>query len=87
MTLGFHPPSTLIGETLSLGPKHLVTSAEKPADRAAIVATGVMDYHPDEKHLCARLVRDPSVAFNVLDRDTLMTSLRSGRSLVLEWNC
>lgn len=25
------------------------------------------------------------MAFNVLDRDTLMTSLRSGRPLVLEW--
>lgn len=44
-----------------------------------------MDYRPDEKHLCAHLIRDPLVAFNVLDRDTLMTSLRSGRPLVLEW--
>lgn len=60
-------------------------STEKPADRAAIVAAGVMDYRPDEKHLCAHLIRDPSVPFNVLDRDTLMTSLRSGLLPVLEW--
>lgn len=41
-----------------------------------------MDNVPDEKHHCALLVIDGFMAFDALDHDGLMTSLRSGESLI-----
>lgn len=61
--------------------KHLVRNLLK---KGSDCATDLMDYRPDEKHLCAHIIRDPLVTFNVLDCDTLMTSLRSWRPLVLK---
>lgn len=85
VTLDLYLPLTLNRGDFVFGPKHRETSARKPAYRAVIVATGLMDYDPDEKYLCARTNRDPLVTFNILDCDTLMTCLRSGKPLVLKW--
>lgn len=41
-----------------------------------------MDNILDEKHHCAVLVIDRLMAFDALDHDSLMTSLRSGESLI-----